>query len=128
MKSLTESLKKGICESKSFPKNNIVCPAEDYIGNPIVVIGEPFTLKDRSSWQKAFNLVKSIFPKKEIGWGWDSIDGINGMMADSLDPDFLDDDGILSKEYQLVYAHNPEFLGNREGSIAVFMLDQITIL
>lgn len=128
MKTLTESLKSKICESQGLPKNNIVCAAERFDGKGIVVIGEPFTINNKSAWQKAFNLVKSIFPKKEIGWNWDTLEGVDGNMCDALDQDCLDpEEGGVLPNLELVYIHDPEFIGNHEGSIGCFLLNDLVI-
>lgn len=60
MKDLTTFLTES---KKDLPRANVLCPATNMMGEAHIIIGEPFTTKDKATHKKALKLAMSLDSK-----------------------------------------------------------------
>lgn len=59
-----KDLSKFLTESNSdLPRANILCPAETMSGEVHIIVGEPFTIKDKATHKKSLKLAMGLDPR-----------------------------------------------------------------
>lgn len=78
-----------------LPKDNLLCPATGPNGHIIVIIGNPFTIKDSKGHKRAFELAEKIVGRKGMTWETFDLERIANDYYDQTDMEISNDELIV---------------------------------